>query len=950
MNAALLPQLSRCLRRPALGFGLFLLSACAVTPPPRLVPAAVAGSDRIAVDPAVLVGELENGLSYYVRANGRPEKRAEIHLVVDAGSLQEDPDQRGLAHFVEHMAFNGTRRFAKHEIVDYLQSLGMRFGADVNASTGFDETTYTLTVPTDDPAVLEKAFEILADWAQGIRFEPEEVERERGVVVEEWRLDLGAETRLLERQFPVLFRGSRYAERLPIGDKDILEQAPVAALERFYRDWYRPNLMAVVAVGDFAPDTIVGLVGKHLSKRWGPAEPRARETYPVPDHVETLFSLDTDPETTDTVLTLYTKVPAAVQGGRAQYRESLVENLYHTLLSGRLDEVARGEDPPFLFAVSASGQLVRSKGVIYQAVATRSGGVLRGLEALLTETSRVLEHGFTAGELARAKADMLRSYEQAALEKDRLPSAALAAEYTRAFLTGEPIPGIAAELALVQELLPGIEVAELDALARRWITEENRVLLVTAPEKDAATLPAEAELTGLLGSVASRPVAPYEDRVHEAPLLATLPTPGPVVAEQRRPELGLTEWTLANGVSVVLKPTENQRDELLLAGTSPGGTSLLPDELAFTAELASAILAEGGLGSFDLVALDKALAGKAVTVSTNLEELSEEVRGKASPRDAETLFQLLYLSFTAPRADERAFEVFRARLHSYAENRLASPEAVFGDKIQEVLAQGHPRRRPLTPERVDELSLAAALAIHKERFGDAADFQFVIVGNFEPAALRPLVETYLGGLPAAGREESWRDLGLRPPSGQVRFDVAKGLEPKSQVVFVFDRAIPWSRAGHTEARTLAMVLEERLHDVLREELGATYGVGVEGRLAWQPYERSHFNLSFSCAPENVEKLIARVRAEIAAFQAGAVDPLELANAKRTQLREREVALGSNAFWLDALAELYAKGEDPAAIHGLEGRLAAITPESLAAAARTYLDLEHHVVGVLGPER
>jgi zinc protease len=846
------------------------------------------------LDPAVRIGKLDNGLSYYIRQNRKPEARADLWLVVDAGSVLEEEDQQGLAHFVEHMAFNGTESFAKHEIVNYLESIGMRFGPDVNASTNFDETDYTLRVPTDRPEILAKGLQILAEWSRAVAFEPDEIEKERGVVIEEWRLGRGAEARMRDKQLPVLFRGSRYAERLPIGRKEVLERAPRDAFLRFYRDWYRPDLMAVIAVGDFDPAAIESAIRERFAALPRPAEARSRPYFPVPDHAEPLFAVATDPEATDSSVAIYYKRPVRPQDTVGDYRRARIEGLYHDMLNARLLEAARMNNAPFLHAVSGSGRLVRSSEVIYQAAGIAEGGVLRGLEALLVEVERVRRHGFTATELERAKADVLRSYEQAFAERDKIDSANFAAEFERAFLEDEPVPGIAKELELVRALLPGITLAEVNRLASETLSESNRVVTVSAPEKPGAAPPREAELRAVFASAVARDLQPYQDRTIAGPLVPNPPAPGTLVTESRIPELGVTEWRLSNGARVILKPTDFQNDEVLLSGFKPGGTSLVSDADFLSAQLAPAIVREAGLGQFDRGALDKALAGKAAQAWTGIGELQESVGAGASPRDLETMFELAYLSITAPRRDDEAFRAFRERLRASLENRLADPETVFADKMRETISQGHPRRRPLTVERLAELDLDTAFRVYRERFADASGFTFILVGNFEPAAIQPLVLRWLGGLPAAGQVDTWRDIGVTYPEGQVRFEVARGLEPKSQVRLLLHGDAPWSREAEHDLAALAAALRIRLREVLREDLGGVYGVSVGGDLAPRPRQRYTFAVGFGCAPENTDTLLAAVFAEMAALEESGPAASVVERVRESERRELEVRRRENS--------------------------------------------------------
>ncbi len=933
-------------------FSLALLAAALVGPAPSAaqVPAVENPlSEALPFDPAVQTGRLDNGLRYYIRKNAKPEKRAELWLVVNAGSLQEDEDQRGLAHFVEHMAFNGTENFAKQELVDYLESIGMEFGPDINAFTSFDETVYTLTVPTDEPAILDRAFQILEDWASGLSLVGEEIDKERGVVIEEWRLGRGAQARIQDKQFPVLFKDSRYAERLPIGEKEILEGAPHDAFRRFYADWYRPDLMAVIAVGDFDPSLILSRIQENFADLKSPDISRPREMYPVPDHSETLYAITTDPEATNTTISVYYKLEKQPYSTVGDYRRQLVGQLYHAMINARLDELRQQADPPFLFAFSTSAGLVRTRDVYLQAAAVQEDGVLPGLETLLTEVERVDRHGFTQSELDRIKSELVRRYEQAYVERDKQQSASYSGEYMRHFLEGEPSPGIETELGLVNMLLPSISLGELNHLADEWITESNRVIMVSGPEKSASLLPSEEQLAEVFKSVDKREIAPYADRVRDQPLVETDPMPGKVVATSSIEEIGVTEWQLANGAKVVLKPTDFKNDEILLTAFSPGGHSLVTDQEHSSASFATSALGEGGLGDFDQIELQKALAGKLASVAPYISELEEGLDGSASPQDLETMFQLLYLTVTAPRADEAAFQSLMTRMQTFIENRRARPESVFGDEVALARYQNHHRRRPPSVEILAEIDLATADRIYRDRFADVGDFTFILIGNFVPSEIQPLVERYIGSLPSSGRDETWRDVHADPIPGPLAIEVEAGLEPKAQVRLVWTGPAEWSRENQHDIASLAAALRIRLREVLREDLGGVYGVGVSGGIITKPKQRYTFSISFGCAPESVEKLIDATKQEIAAIQSEGIAASYTDKVREIQRRDREVDLQENAFWLRALKSYYSLGLDPRLILAHAELVDRVDPPRIQQTAKRYLGLDKIFQAVLYPE-
>ncbi len=669
----------------------------------------------------------------------------------------------------------------------------------------------------------------------------------------------------------------------------------------------------------------------------------------MPGHAETLFSIETDPELAGTQVAVHYKHPVTPQGSYGDYRASLVQGLYHGMLNSRLGELAQEAEPPFLFAFSSMSPFVRTASVFSQSARVREGEVVSGLETLLREVERVDRHGFTQTELDRAKTNTLRSYEQLNRERDKLRSGPLAGELVRAFLEGEPVPGIEVELELVQRFLPEIELEEVNRQARDWITDENRVFVVSGPEKEDAPLPGEGELLAVFEAVEASDVEPFVDRVLDAPLLAKLPDPGEIVEESRIEELGVTEWRLSNGIRVVLKPTDFQNDQVAVSGFSPGGHSLVADGEHSSAVFATTILGESGLGEFSQIELGKALAGKVAGAQASIGELEEGVSAFASPQDLETMFQLLHLRFTAPRLEPQAFQSLMSKMKILLQNRLSRPGAVFGDRMSEVLSQSHPRRRPLSAEVLDELDPEAALEVYKERFADASDFTFIIVGNFTPEGIAPLVRTYLGGLPATGREETWRDIGVRRPDGVVEFAVEKGLEPKAQVQLLFSGDAEWSREDQHQLGSLARVLRIRLRELLREDLGATYGTSVSGGISWRPLERYSFQVSFGCDPAEVDSLVAEVFAEIERLKSEGVEASYVEKVRETQRRQREISLKENGFWLGGLKTYYSRDLDPRLILAFDELVDGVTPESVQQTAKRYLNTEHYVLGVLKPE-
>jgi len=944
-----------------------VLAACGASPQPgttstRLLPPTVlpvlapapkpAPADPVVpLDPAIKRGTLPNGLTYYVMKHQKPEQRAALWLAVDAGSVLEDDDQRGLAHFVEHMAFNGTRRFPKQAIVDYIEKAGIRFGADLNAYTSFDQTVYQLTVPTDRTEVVMKGLDILRDWAGDISFDPVEVDKERGVVLEEWRQGRGAFARINDQQWPVRLQGSRYAQRLPIGLPEVIKGAPRDKLVRFYKDWYRPHNLAVIAVGDFDP----AMIEKEIAARFGdlvePAQTRARTPVPVPHDHELAVTIATDREMPVTRVTISDKIDHRGTSTRGDYRRHLAESLYHAMLSARFSELAQEPDAPFTGAGSSTTTLTRTCDAFVRGAVPRGGKVAETLTALFREIARVERHGFLPVELERATRDVLARDETLAREADKASATDLADEITRNFFTGEEMGGRAWELAADRELLPGITLDELNHLARGWGGAKGRVIALAGPA--GAKLPSEAELRAVVASAASVPVEPWKDSggaraSGPQALLDHPPVAGKVVTTTHDAAADATVWVLSNGVRVIAKPTTFQNDEIELLGWQLGGTSLVPDKDFVHARFASQIVNASGAGGLDAVALRKALAGKVVRMFGGLGELGEQVFGSARPADLETALQLLHLRLTAPRRDERAFATWKASQRELLQHRTSQPEVMFFDEMTAVTSGNHLRRRPDTEAMLDEVSLDRALAIYHERMADLGGFTFVFVGNLDLATLQPLVETYLGSLPSKGKKAHWKDIGIRYPVGRVTRQITAGTEPKSLVQLSMSGPAPWTLDGARDARILSMVLQIRLREVLREDLGGVYSARVSAFLTREPVQRRNLQISFGCDPANVDKLEAAALAEVRAIAKAGIGADYLAKVAEQLRRQHETDLKTNRWWVGSLREAYYFHDDFARYTDIDAVLVRVTAANLKATASRFLDEKNLVTGVLRP--
>jgi zinc protease len=910
-------------------------------------------SQDMPVDPEVLVGMLPNGLRYYVRPNAKPAREAELRLVVKAGSVLEDEDQRGLAHFVEHMQFEGSRHFPGQSLQKFLGSLGLNLGEDANAETSFDDTQYTLRVPTNVPGALDTALTVLEDWAGGATFDASGIDRQRPIVLAEWRRNLGAAERTRDKVRRVQLEASRYADRPPIGVPEVISSAQREQLVRFYRDWYRPNLMAVIVVGDVEREPVAAMIKQHFSSLTNPQPERPRPDFDVPEHVGTRYATVTDKESTATVVSLSNLRPARNQGTVGGYRAIMRDGLFAQMLGDRLDEARQSEKPPFLRAAAARrlfpAPRTRDEATLQALVS--NDGVTRGLEALITELQRVATSGFTASELDRAKQADLASYERVVAESPDRESESRADEYTRNFLQREALPTIWQELAFHRRFIPQITLAEVNALAADWFPPANRLVVVAAPEVAGGVLPTEAQLAAAVSAATSKRLGAYVDPGAAKLLMDAPPARGSVVRTTVREGTGVTEWTLSNGATVVLRPTTLKADQILFRASARGGTSLASDSDFLAARSADDVIPAGGVGKFTAVVLDRVLSGKALAVRPFITESFQAMAGGSAPQDLETMFQLLYLRFTQPRADPTAFASIKAQALGLLANQMASPDVVFGRTLDSTLSGDHARRQPETPETVARWNLDASLAFYKARFADASNFTFVFVGSFTLEQMKPLIETYVASLPATHKRETWRDLGIALPRGVVQKTVEKGIAPKSEVSIVFTGPFEYNDANRMALRTAVILLQSRLNEAIREELGATYAITADSDAVRAPKPEYRVRIDWTCDPARVDSIVQRVFEEIAAHKRMVLNPDQMMRVRDMLLRELEKNSQDNGYLLNQIARRYEDGDaqNLAAVNQQRAAIAALTAEAIQRAAVTYLDTDNYVRVTLMPE-
>ena len=905
----------------------------------------------IPIDNRVKMGVLDNGMHYYIQHHEKPENRAEIRLAVKAGAVLEDEDQRGLAHFVEHMAFNGTKNFEKNELVNYLESTGARFGPDLNAYTSFDETVYMLQVRTDDAEILDKGLLIFEDWAGGLLFDPEEIDKERGVVKSEWRSRLSPDQRMQAQYFPVLYKNSLYAQRLPIGLTEIIEHAPYEALERFYRDWYRPDLMAIIVVGDVNVDEMETEIKSRFSKLSNPDNPRKRIRHEVPKHDETLVSIASDKESSFTSVRMLIKHPHFEVMDVPSMKQSLAHRLYNGMMNARLDELAQLADPPYSFAYTGYGSDLGNIDRFSSFARTGEGQSLDCFRALLTEVERARRFGFTASELVRQKADVLSRTESAAKEFDKTPSNRLAMRYVYHFLEDNPIPSPEDRLELYEKFMPEISLEEINQLSEKWLTSSNRVIVMTGPEKDEAPMPTEAEVLKVLKEVENQELLPYEDKVVEGELFEEELTPGSITEVKTLTSIGVEEWKLSNGVRVVLKQTDFKNDEIQMRASSEGGHSLYDDSVYPSARFASGIAVESGVSKFDNIQLEKKLTGKIVSVRPYIGETYEGFYGRAAPDDFEILFQLTHLYFTQPREDKDAQASFAKKQESVFQNLLSNPDYYFNDFVTKLKTNDHPRRGFPTKEDLKLIDFDEAMRIYRDRFSDASDFVFYFVGNFNKDLLKEYATRYLATLPATNREESWKDVGAHTQEGVIKKSINRGKAQKTQINMSFHGPMEYTGENKYLFTSMLAALRIKLREEMREDKGGVYGVRVSGSNTRIPRERYAITVSFNADPDRANELIDAAKNVIKKYQTEGFAQEDIQKVAETQKQGAIKNLKENSYWMRQLKSAYENGTDPENIsyEKLEESQKGLTSENLLQYMQQYMDWNNYFEIVMRPD-
>ncbi|MDH7444244.1 M16 family metallopeptidase [Aquimarina sp. 2201CG14-23] len=916
-------------------------------------PINVKNEDKIPVDPNVKVGKLDNGLTYYIRNNGKPEDKVELRLVVNAGSILENENQLGLAHFMEHMNFNGTKNFKKNDLIDYLQTIGVKFGADLNAYTSFDQTVYILPIPSDDPEKLEKGFQIIEDWAHNAELTEEAIDGERGVVLEEYRLGKGANERMLQKYLPIIAYNSKYSERLPIGTKEVLENFKYEDVRSYYKDWYRPDLMSVVAVGDLDVATLEQKIKDHFSGIKMPKNPKKRETYDTPNHEETLIAVVSDKEASNSIVRLIYKdrevtEPMSTVG---DYRKDLVEGVFSQMMNNRLNELRNSPNPPFVFAGSShSGTFARNREAYQSFALTSETGQLNALKTILQENKRVQKYGFKAGELERAKKDITARWDKQFKDKDKRESSRIIGEYINNYLQQEPIPGIEWEYKYTMSQLPTISLEEVNGLIKDFLHDDNRAVVMTGPEKEGLKQVTKEEILTLLKEVETSDIEDYKDEKVRENLIEKMPTAGKIVSSKNNEKLGFTVLELSNGAKITYKKTDFKNDEILFSAYSYGGSSLYTDEDYLQTAYGSGSVSQTGLGGLSLNDMDKVMSGKIVRLRPYIGGISEGFNGATTPKDLESLFQQVYLYFTDVNKDEEAFRSDLEKQKGFLANYLSNPQNYFREEFSKFQYGKSPRYTGFpTAEKLDGTNYELAYQKYKERFAGAGGFNFYFVGNIDEAKLKEYAEKYIASLPDTGKGETYKVSDFRPLSGAHEKTIYKGKDPKSAVNIIWRGETEYSKSEDLAMQALGEILTIKLIEKLREDEGGVYGVGARGGLNKLAYGNYSFSISFPCGPENVKKLTDAAIAEVKTVITQGPTDKDLAKIKGSRLLDYKEKSKQNRFWLSNLQSADYEQTPMESGESYTETINKLSKQDVQNVAKKYLD-KGYILGVLMPEK
>lgn len=909
----------------------------------------------IPIDPNVRIGKLDNGLTYYLRKNNLPANRADFYIAQKVGSIQEEENQRGLAHFLEHMCFNGTTHFPGDALKQYLERIGVKFGENLNAYTSVDETVYNISnVPVNTPGAVDSCLLILHDWSNDLTLDPKEIDKERGVINEEWRTRMSAMQRFQEKLLPAMFAGTKYATCFPIGTMDVVMNFKPQTLRDYYEKWYRPDLQGIVVVGDIDVDAVEVQIKKLFADV--PAQPNAakREYYPVNDNKEPIVLIARDKEQPHIQAIVFNKHKATPDSEKDKIGylvENYATNLIGNMLNARLNELLQEANPPYIYAGSYDGDffVAKTKQAFTGIVVCKEDAVESGIVTLLREMERARRFGFTESEYQRARAEYLRNLESAYNERDKRKNDEYINEYVRHFLDNEPIPGIENEYGIISQIAPSIPVEPLNMMMQTLVTDTNQVVAIFGPEKENLKMPTEDAIKKILQDVKTEELTPYVDKVSDEPLMRETPKGGKIISEQKDDVFGTTMLTLSNGVKVIIKKTDFKADEIIMKGVSPGGSSLFPDSEIININGLDAV-SVGGLGNFSAVELEKVLAGKRASVGYGIGDKTESVNGYCSPKDFETMMQLTYLTFTAPRRDDDAFASYKNRNKAAWLNQEMNPMTAFGDSVTYALRMGHPRTLRVKSDMVDKMDYDKILAMYQDRFKDASDFTFIFVGNVDIEEMKPLIAEYLGTLPSINRKESFKDNKIEYRKGVYKNEFIREQETAKASNFVsFIGTCKYDLRNTILMDMTGQVMDLVYTEKVREDEGGTYSVYVGGNLSKYPKEIAGLQVIFDTAPSKREKLMKIIFAEIEHIAKEGPSETNLNKVKEFMLKKHTEDLKENGYWMGSIDEYLFTGMNP--VKDYEQIVNSITAKDIQKFADDLFKQKNEVeVSMISPEK
>jgi zinc protease len=863
-------------------------------------------NNRIPIDPNVRYGKLKNGLTYYIRHNEKPKERADFYIAQNVGAILEEDAQNGLAHFLEHMCFNGTKNFPDKSLLNYFQQIGVKFGQNINAYTSVDETVYNLSdIPTKTrEGIIDTALLVLHDWSCAVSLENEEIDKERGVIREEWRTGQTAERRVMQARNEVMMAGSKYAKRTVIGDTSVINNFKYSDLKAYYKKWYRPDLQAILVVGDVDVDQIEKKIIALFSDIPLSENRAERIWFEVPDNKKPIVGVFTDPEMPSYQMLAFWKrsvIPDSIKLSTKGYILSLINRLITNMSMERFSDITQETNTPFISAASAVTGLARTADAYMFQCAPVQGKEDEARIRMLKEIETIRRYGFTESELQRAKTNFLSQMDKTFKEKNQQQNSSLINEYIRHFTEAEPIPGIAWEYDLTRAILPTIQLSSVNSLVSTYLPDENMVFTIAGPRAHSLTYPSNEDLLKEIEAIKTAEIKPYKDSEQNKPLIDSLPQSGQIKKKKFNKTFGTQEWMLSNGIKIVIKPTKFKDDEIRMAAWSEGGTSLYPTNEQMSASIATDLISYSGLGAFKATELQKLLTGKLVSVSLGIGTYDEKINGTSAVKDIETMLQLTHLYFTNIRKDENAYQLMMDQIWTYLVNTDNNPQKAYSDSVSLITYGYHPNVLVLNKESIRKIDMEMAYRIYKERFQNPADFTFVFVGNMDVNTFAPLIEKYLGSLKTNKTKEKWMDQDIRIQPGFIKKDIVKELQVKKTTNNIrYSMILPYNMKSIVQLNTLSEILKLRYTETLREKEGATYGVSVSASLTKRPIEQGSISIRFDTDPELSAKTLKMIGDEIDSIAKSGPTLTDLSKVKLNTIKQLKENEAENGWWLSII--------------------------------------------------